>query len=180
MKKILAFIALAALACFAGAQAEQKSLASTLEIYAFPGKGQAPEQQSQDEAECYQWAVKQSGSDPFDLAKDADKAKEETAQKKSGVDGSSQGAGARGAVGGAAAGALIGEIVSDDPGGGAAYGAAAGMIRGRRRAKQREQAQKQSIEQQGQQKQQQIDGNLDNFKKAFSVCLESKNYLVKY
>ncbi len=34
-----------------------KTLASTLEVYVFPTKGQAADQQSQDEAECYSWAT---------------------------------------------------------------------------------------------------------------------------
>src|SRR4029079_19107155 len=38
----------------------QKSLAATLNIYAFPQAGQAADQQSKDEAECYDWAVKQT------------------------------------------------------------------------------------------------------------------------
>ena len=51
------------------AEGSQKSLSSTLDIYAFPKKGQESKQQSQDEAECYSWAVNNSGSDPFDLQK---------------------------------------------------------------------------------------------------------------
>ena len=47
----------------------QKSLAATLNVYVFPTTGQDASQQSKDEAECYQWAVGNTGSDPFDLAK---------------------------------------------------------------------------------------------------------------
>ena len=37
-----------------------------------------------------------------------------------------------------------------------------------------------TAEQQGQAKQQATAGQIENFKKAFSVCLEAKDYLVKY
>ena len=40
----------------------QKSLASTLNVFVFPTKGQPATQQSQDEAACYQWAVQNTGT----------------------------------------------------------------------------------------------------------------------
>jgi len=89
-------------------------------------------------------------------------------------------AGAGGAVKGAAAGAVIGEVASDDAGKGAAYGAAAGVVAGRRRGKAAEKQATEQVEQQGQQAQQATAQQMDNFKKAFSVCLEAKNYMVKY
>ena len=49
----------------------QKSLAATLETYVFPTEGQTPEQQSTDEAACYNWAVENTGTDPFQLQKQA-------------------------------------------------------------------------------------------------------------
>jgi outer membrane lipoprotein SlyB len=180
MKKIMVVTVLLSLAGLPLVEAQQKTLASTMEIYVFPNKGQAADQQSQDEAECYNWAVNQTGSDPFDLSKQSQQTQAQTEQAKKDVKGSSRGSGAGGAVGGAAAGAVIGSIVSDDAGKGAAYGAAAGLIGGRRRGKSKEKSAQKSIEQQGQQQQQQIAGQMDNFKKAFSVCLESKEYMVKY
>ena len=179
MKKILAVAILVSLAATPLAFAQQKSLASTLNVYVFPTKGQAPEQQSQDEAECYNWAVNQTGSDPFDLAKQSQQADAKAEQQKDNVKGTGGSTG-RGALGGAAAGALVGEIVSDDPGKGAAIGAGVGALAGRRSAKKRQQAEKQQIEQQNQQSQQQIAGSAENFKKAFSACLEAKEYMVKY
>ncbi len=180
MKKIVTVSILLSLAALPLVEAQQKTLASTMEIYVFPTKGQAANQQSQDEAECYNWAVNQTGSDPFKLSKQSQQVQQQTQQAKQDVKGSSQGSGAAGAVGGAARGALIGKIVSDDPGKGAAYGATAGLIAGRRRGKSSEKSQEKSIEQQGQQQQQEIAGQMENFKKAFSVCLESKEYMVKY
>jgi pyruvate/2-oxoglutarate dehydrogenase complex dihydrolipoamide acyltransferase (E2) component len=90
-----------------------KTLAATLNVYAFPQKGQTAEQQSIDESDCYQWAVTNSGSDPFQVSKQAE-------------------------------------------------------------------AQKQQAQQAQQQAQQATQQQMDNFKKAFSACLEGKNYMVKY
>jgi len=158
----------------------QKSLAATMNVYVFPTQGQDATQQSKDEAECYSWAVKNVGTDPFQLGKQSEQQKQQTEQAKQEAQDVGKGAGAAGAVKGAAAGALIGEIASDDPGKGAAYGAAAGMIRGRRKGRSAQQQAEQSAEAQGQQAQQATAEQLANFKKAFSVCLEAKNYLAKY
>lgn len=158
----------------------QKTLAATIDVYVFPTKGQDASQQSEDEASCYNWAVQNTGNDPFNLAKKSEADKQKTEQQKQQAAQAGQGAGAAGAVKGAAAGALIGEIASDDAGKGAAYGAAAGLIAGRRRKhKAQEQATAQA-EQQGQQAQAATAEQITNFKKAFSVCLEAKNYMVKY
>ncbi|RLA03037.1 MAG: hypothetical protein DRQ54_11325 [Gammaproteobacteria bacterium] len=158
----------------------QQSLAATLEVYVFPTTGQDAPQQSQDEAACYTWAAQNTGTDPFDLAS---KAQQDAAQAEAAKQQASQstaGAGAKGAVHGAAWGALIGEIANDDPGKGAAYGAAAGAVSSRRRARRSSSQAQEQIEQQSQQTQQLTAQQIDNFKKAFSVCLEAKNYMVKY
>ena len=160
--------------------AGQKTLAATLNVYAFPTKGQKPEQQSADEAECYQYAVTNTGSDPFELQKKAEQTQQQKAQADQQIKESGKGAGAKGALGGAAAGALIGEIASDDPGEGAAWGAAVGGIAARRKAKGAKAEASKQVEQQSQQAQQATAEQVDNFKKAFSVCLEAKNYMVKY
>lgn len=158
----------------------QKSLAATLNVYVFPTKGQAADQQSQDEASCYTWAVQNSGSDPFALQKQAGQQQQQTEQAEQQISDAGKGAGAKGAVGGAAAGALIGEIAGNDVGTSAAYGAAAGAIIARRRARQQQEQATQRLEQQSQQATQATQQQMENFKKAFSVCLEAKDYLVKY
>ncbi len=158
----------------------QKTLAATVGVYAFPAKGQKPEQQSTDEAECYNWAVQNVGTDPFALQKQSQQQQQQTQQQTEQAKKAGAGAGASGALKGAAAGALIGEIASDDPGKGAAYGAAAGVVAGRRRGKAAEQQATQQAQAQGQQAQQATAQQLDAFKKAFSACLEAKNYMVKF
>ena len=42
-----------------------KTLAATMNVYVFPSNGQDAAQQSKDEAECYNWAVTNTGTDPF-------------------------------------------------------------------------------------------------------------------
>jgi hypothetical protein len=54
------------------------------------------------------------------------------------------------------------------------------VVAGRRKGKQAQAQATQKAEQQGQQAQQATAQQMDNFKKAFSVCLEAKNYMVKY
>ena len=182
MKRTLfvSVVAVLAIGALFAQDSAQKSLSSTIGVYVFPTKGQEADQQSIDEVDCYQWAVSNTGSDPFDLSKQAQQQQQQTVQAKEQTKDVGKGAGAGGAVGGAAAGALIGGIVSDDAGKGAAYGAAAGLIAGRRRGRQAQKQAEQSVEQQGQQAQAATAEQLENFKKAFSVCLEAKDYMVKY
>jgi len=184
MKQVLVILIAVGLAsglAFAQSQPTgQKTLAATMNVYVFPTEGQTPEIQSQDEAACYGWAVQNTGTDPFDLSKQAKAQAQQTEQAKQQAAQVGQGAGAAGAVRGAAAGALIGEIANDDAGKGAAYGAAAGVIAGRRRGRAAQQQAQASVEQQGQQTQAATAEQLANFKKAFSVCLEAKDYMVKF
>ena len=172
MKKIPTIIAILAVLLPLSSGAQQKTLASTMNVYAFPKQGQSPDVQSRDEAACYQWATQNTGIDPFHLEKQA---QQQTAANQQAAAQASQGSGARGAARGAAGGALIGAIAGD-AGKGAAIGATAGFIGGRARARgAQDQAAQQSANVQ-QATAQQIDG----FKKAFSACLEAKEYMVKY
>ena len=182
MKCVVTFIALLiAPLAVAVAQAQGgQTLASTLDVYVFPAKGQAADQQSQDEVECYEWATANTGVDPFDIDRQMAESQQQTEYEKQQAEQSRQGKGAQGAVRGAAAGALIGEIADDDAGKGAAYGAAAGAIRGRRQAYRASEQQKAEAEQRGQEREQATQQQLQNFKNAFSVCLEAKEYMVKY
>ncbi len=149
-------------------QAEQKegySVAKSLNMYVFPANEQSKEQQELDEFQCYKWAVEQSGVDPMNPPE----------VKAAQVDTSPDGSAVMGAAGGAAAGAAIGAIAGD-AGKGAAIGATAGALRGRRSkvasdAKQQEQANQQATATEAEM--------MNNFKRAYSVCLEGKGYTVK-
>ena len=180
MKRLVLITFLIALPFSSGvAQESGKSLASTLEVYVFPAAGQAADQQSKDEAECYNWAASNTGTDPFELEKQSAQQAQQTEQQVAQAQAATQGAGAKGAVKGAAAGALIGEIANDDAGEGAAYGAAAGAISARRRSRAASQQAQQQAKEQGAAQQQATAEQIGNFKKAFSVCLEAKEYMVK-
>ncbi len=157
-----------------------KTLAASMEVYVFPKEAQQADQQSKDEASCYEWAAGSTGADPFELQRQSVAEAEHTEQAKADAQQVGQGAGVKGAVGGAVAGAVVGEIVSDDAKEGAAIGAAAGAIRGRRKARRARKEATAQAEKQGAQTQQAIEGQIGNFRKAFSVCLEAKDYLVKY
>jgi hypothetical protein len=160
--------------------AQSQTLASTIDVYVFPTEGQDSGQQSTDEAACYEWAVDNTGSDPFDLSKQEQANDQQAQAEQQAAKQAGQGSAARGAVRGAAAGALIGEIANDDASEGAAWGAAAGAIRGRRQGSAAQQQAQQQAAQQAEQREEVTAEQLENFKKAFSVCLEAKDYMVKY
>ena len=179
MKRFL-IIMIAGLGWHAGAATAQQSLASTMEVYVFPKKGQDISQQSQDEAACYEWAVGEVGTDPFEAQKQQQAAADQAAAQSASAQQSTQGSGARGAVRGAAVGAVVGEIADDDAGKGAAWGAAIGGISSRHRARSQAHQASAQAESQYQATAQASAQDIENFKKAFSVCLEAKEYLVKY
>jgi hypothetical protein len=141
------------------------SFAKSLGIYVFPAKNQNQETQDKDDADCYRWAVDQSGIDPINPTK-VEAAKVDTAPDGTAVVGA-----ARGAAAGVAIGAIAG-----DAGKGAAIGAVAGGLAGRR-AKAVGDAQRQ--EKNNQVAAQQQVAITESFKKAFSVCMEGKGYTVK-
>jgi hypothetical protein len=180
--------ALAAAAVVCGARADtqpisaptgQKSLAATLNVYAFPGAGQDAAKQSKDESECYSWSVTNTGNDPFQVQKDADLQKQQAAQQQQKTQQATQGAGGKGAVGGAVAGTAIGAIAGD-AGKGAAIGAGVGLISARSKAHGAQQQASQTAAQQTKAAEQTSAQKMDAFKKAFSACLEAKKYIVKF
>jgi len=181
MNRLIAILLLSALPFSSSfAQDASNTLASTLEVFVFPTEGQDTSQQSKDEAECYSWAANNTGSDPFQLEKDNEQAQAQADQQVAQTQQATQGAGAKGAVKGAAAGALIGEVTGGDAGESAAIGAATVAIASRRRARSANQQAEQQAAQQSATSQQATDEQIDNFKKAFSVCLEAHDYMVKY
>lgn len=148
--------------CFAQ---NNQSVASGLGLYVFPSGDQDQETQNADEMTCYKWAKEQSGVDPMNLP-DVQAAE---------VDHSMDGSAVKGAAGGAAAGAAVGAITGD-AGDGAAIGAILGGIRGRRGKKAREKQQQQANNVAAAVTEQEY---MNNFKKAFSACMEGKGYTVK-
>lgn len=145
--------------------AQESTLASGLGLYVFPSKDQNKEQQDTDEIACYKWAKEQTGVDPLNPPE------VQAAQ----VDRSADGTAVVGAAGGAAAGAAIGAIAGD-AGKGAAIGAVVGGLRGRRAKVVGDEMQQQQNNAAAAAATQEM---MNNFKKAFSACLEGKGYTVK-
>jgi hypothetical protein len=164
----------------APAPVASKPISTSLGVVVFPAKGQTPQQQSQDEGECYAWAKGQTGVDPMTPPPAAAQpSAQPAAQPAHGADGSRL----RGAARGAAAGAIIGEVADDDAGKGAAIGATAGVVAGGRQSRKAQQQTAQQATQQQQQAAQQQHAaqqqQMDLFRKGFAACLEPKGYTVK-
>jgi uncharacterized protein YcfJ len=166
------------LATVASGQGQGKSLAASAGIFAYPAKGQTPQQQSVDETECFNWSKTQSGYDPM-----SPPPAPVTAAPAQPSSPPPDGSRAKGALAGAAAGAVIGEVADNDAGKGAAIGATVGVLAGGRKSRmaqqqkqQQAQAQAQaSTEQQKAAQQQQVAA----FQRGMSVCLEARGYSVK-
>ena len=135
----------------------------------YPAEGQSPEQQKQDELECYNWAVQQTSFDPIAGAQQAGQQINQAGQKAQ----ATQGKAVRGAARGALVGVAIGAIAGD-AGKGAAIGAAAGgLAGGMRRREQVRQAQAQA-----KQAEQQYQAAAQQWDRAYVACLEGRNYTV--
>ena len=181
MTRLLVVLLTTAIATPLAAQSpppQGKTLAASAGVFVYPAKGQKPDQQAMDEAQCYTWARDQSGYDPMSPPP-APAPTQASQQQAPTADGSR----ARGALRGAAAGAIIGEVASNDAGKGAAIGATVGVLAGGRRSrmaqsqqKQQAEAQQQASAEQARAAQQEL---ADTFKRGMSVCLEARGYAVK-
>jgi hypothetical protein len=129
--------------------------AQTARPIAYPAKGQSPDQQAQDDGQCYGWARSHTGVDPSAAA---------PAQPS----GPAVGGGER--ARGAAGGAVIGGLANGSDG--ARTGAAIGIVAGGVRARQNQRAQQASAQQHQQ-------GSLDTFYRAYAACMESRGYTVR-
>ncbi len=167
MKNILiSFIAIATAMSDVCAQGTTTtSMSASLGLYVFPSKGQTKDVQDADEMACYNWAKEQTGIDPVNPPK-------VEAQQ---VDTAPDGTAVRTAAKGAAAGAAIGAITGD-AGEGAAVGAVVGGLAGRRAKKAGDAQEQQQNTQAATAQQQEM---MNNFKKAFTACMEGKGYTVK-
>ena len=148
-----------------GQESTSSSIAKGLELFVFPSEDQDQATQDADEIACYKWALEQTGYDPINPP-------EIEAEQ---VDRSADGTAVVGAAKGAAAGAAIGAIAGD-AGKGAAIGAAAGAMRGRRAKVVGDEKEQQQKDQEAAAKEKEL---LNNFKKAFTACMEGKGYTVK-
>jgi hypothetical protein len=147
------------------------ALSSSLGVYVFPAKQQTAQQQTTDEAACFDWAKGQTGIDPKAIKPQAPD--QQSAEKA--ADTATQGARLRGAARGAAAGAVIGGVAGD-AGTGAAAGAAAGTLAG---GATKRQAKRQAAAGAEQQAQASVEQQKVAYNKAFSACMEGKGYTIK-
>jgi hypothetical protein len=137
-------------------------------LYVYPSKGQSEAKQNQDESQCHQWATKQTGVDPQQLAQQSYEY-EAAAAAPSGSGGTAVGGAARGAALGAVGGAIGGNA-----GKGAAIGAAvsglASVFGARRQMRERQQHYQQSMANEQAQMQQ--------YDRAYTTCLKGRGYTV--
>lgn len=166
------------------------SPAKSIGMFAYPKNNQNSDQQLKDESDCYGSAGQNSGFDPQaprptgPSAQQAQAAQQQAAQQ-AGKD-VSKGGTVKGAAGGAAGGAAIGAIAGN-AGKGAAIGATVGAIGGRRKQRMKEEQAKQQAGAQTAQSQQQtqaqtqaqFQAGMDTFKRAFSACMDARNYSVQ-
>jgi hypothetical protein len=138
------------------------AVGTSAEQFVYPAKGQSPDKQKKDEAECHTWAVKQSKYDPANPPPST-----AATQPATTATGTTPGAGARGA----ARGAVVGGVMGD-----AGAGAAAGAVAARGQSRRQNAAQTQ---QQGDQANQQQQAGLQAYQKARGACLEGRGYTVK-
>ena len=157
-------------------------------VYAYPAAGQTQEQMQKDSFDCYNWSVSQTGFDPTRNYTPPPTYSTAPPPSSSGYFGSGetgQGGVMRDAAGGAALGA-IGGAIAGDAGQGAAIGAASAALFGgiKRNQRKSEEAawQQQQQQQQAQQQaayQQEINTRTNDYRRAYSVCMSSRNYKVQ-
>ena len=137
---------------------------ASAEPLVYPAQGQNAEQQGQDKYQCYVWAKDQTGVDP--AAQPVPAAAPASSRRRGGA--------LRGAAVGAGVGAIGGAIGDDTSKGakiGAGVGAAAGALRQRRSNLAAEAA--------AQQAQSSQQARVNEYDRAFSVCMEGRGYTVR-
>ena len=131
----------------------------------YPARGQSPQKQNTDTAECQLWAKQTTGVDPVVIAQQG--ANQPAVPQQ-------QGGMFRGAAGGAALGAMGGAIAGD-AGKGAAIGAVVGTAAGGLRQRRRNEA----AASQQQANNQQASQQMATFSRAVGACMTGRGYTVQ-
>lgn len=131
------------------------------EPFAYPMKGQTPEQQQEDHFACYAWAKQQTGVDPTLLSPTT------TAQS------AQQGQVLRGAARGSLLG-VVGGAIGGNVGEGAAIGAGVGALGGLFRRHDQQQQQQQAQAQANAAEQE----RLQTYYRAWTACMQGRGYSV--
>jgi hypothetical protein len=143
------------------------------QILFYPANGQSPEQQARDRYECYQWAVKQTGFDPSQVALAPHQRIDVVPAVPAGHD----------TAAGAVTGAVIGALAAGprNAGGGAVFGALAGAAFGAASDSER-QARADNIQRhydaRDAQSQAAIEEQAGNYRRAMTACIEGRGYTV--
>jgi hypothetical protein len=137
-------------------------------IFIYPSKGQSAEQQQKDEGACHQWAQKQTGVNPTQIAEESTSL-QAYQQPQNGMRRSIFGGAGRGAALGAIGGAIGGDAGKGAEMG-AAMGAAAGLFRDRQRTEEQNEYNQAVASKQK--------AALDEFQQAYETCLRGRGYTV--
>jgi len=165
------------------AMAQASSLSATMNVHVFPSQGQDEIQQSMDEAECFNWAADRTGTDPFQLSQQANEQMAAAEQSMAQAQSAGQGSTGRAAAGGAVAGGVIGGVFGSGKNSGwkgAAAGAATGAIIGNSRKRGAQEQATQQVAADSAQAQAATQAQMDDFKIAFTTCLEAKDYIARF
>jgi hypothetical protein len=163
--------------------AQTNSLSATMNVHVFPREGQDEVQQSMDEAECYTWAADRTGTDPFELDRQAREQMAASDQAMAQAQSAGQGSTGRGAATGAVAGGVIGGVFGKGKNSGwkgAAAGAATGAVVGNSRKRRAQAEATDQVAAQSAHAQAATQAQLDDFRTAFTTCLEAKDYIAKF
>ena len=150
-----------ALALGLSALTPHAATAQTSTPIVYPAQGQSTQKQSQDEAECRNWAQQQTGFNPYQAAAHYG--------GRSGGDGEIIQGAARGALLGVVGGAIGGDV-GKGAAIGAGVGAGVGLFRRRDNNQADAAAQQQATAQYNQ--------GLSNFNRAFTTCMQGRGYAV--
>lgn len=151
-----------------------------LGLFVYPKTEQSKEKQDKDARECLTWAKDQTAIDPNTMQPIVGQSPQAQPQQQQAQQAKApKGGGVKGAAGGAAAGSAIGAIAGD-AGKGAAIGATAGAMKGRRTQKHAEKASKTEAEKQAQAQAKKMNEETKAaLGKAFSACMDARDYSVK-
>ena len=163
--------------------AQVSSLSTSMNVHVFPKEGQDETRQSIDEAECFGWAVERTGTDPFELSNQAAEQAAAADQAMAQAQSAGQGSTGRAAGRGALAGGLIGGVFGSGRNSGwkgAAAGAATGAIVGNSRKRGAQEQASHEVAAQSAQAEAANQAQMDDFKIAFTTCLEAKDYIARF
>jgi hypothetical protein len=152
--------------------------AGQMGTYAFPQKGQSPEQQKTDENSCAQWAADQTGLNPAVLQYQQEEAMAGQQQAAATQQASQPSTGmriAKTAMRGAALGG-ISNSMDDGAGKGAAMGAAIGVAKARDVKKEQQVA---GVVDGANAKSDKVQADTQTYLRAYTACMEGNGYSIR-